>query len=118
MNIKRFFQSFRDAGRGFVYIWKHEQNFRLQCALGFIVVGWAMYLQVSKTEYVVLLGLILLVLLAEILNSVLEKFIDLLKPRLHHQVEVVKDVLAAMVLCMSLGAGIIGIIIFFPYIFG
>ncbi len=116
MNIKRLIQSFKDAVRGLLYVLKHEQNFRIQVVVGIVVLLVAWYVKVTKSEYIVLFMMIIFVLLLEILNSVLEKFIDLLKPRLHDQVAVVKDILAAMVLCASIGAALIGIIIFLPYI--
>jgi len=117
MNIKRLIQSFKDATRGLLYVLKHEQNFRIQVAIGVSVLAVAWYTKVTKSEYIVLLMMIIFVLLLEILNSVLEKFIDLLRPRLHHQVAIVKDILAAMVLCAALGAVVIGIIIFLPYVY-
>ena len=116
ISITSVFASFGHAWRGLRYVWKHEQNFRIQIVVGAIVISFAYIIAVSKAEYVVLIGLILLILLLEILNSALEKFIDVLKPRLDLQVGLVKDMLAAMVLCAALGATVIGIIIFIPYI--
>jgi undecaprenol kinase len=55
------------------------------------------------------------VLAMELLNTALEYFTDLLKPRLHHYVLVIKDTMAAAVLITSLGALIIGLIIFIPH---
>lgn len=59
--------------------------------------------------------LVVAVLAMELLNTALEYFADLLKPRLNHYVLVVKDVMAAAVLVTAMGALTIGLIIFLPH---
>jgi diacylglycerol kinase len=115
--LRRFFHSFTFAWRGVRYVFSHEQNFRIQLVISLVVVGAMVGFQVRRSEVVVLLLLILLILILELLNSALEKFADIVKPRLAIQVQVVKDILAAMVLIASLGAMVIGAIIFWPYVF-
>jgi diacylglycerol kinase len=51
----------------------------------------------------------------ELLNTALEYFTDLLKPRLHHYVSLIKDIMAAAVLLTALGSAVIGLIIFLPH---
>lgn len=116
MNLKRFTKSFGDASRGVVYVFKHEQNFRIQLFLGFIVVVLMFVFGLSRQEMIVILLLILLVLILELLNSAIEKFVDLIKPRLHYQAEAVKDIMAAAVFFASLGSLLVGAIVFGPYI--
>ena len=116
MNVKRFFKSFRDASRGIAYVFRHEQNFRLQLLFALVVSFLMFVFDLRTAEIIVILLLIFAVLILELLNSALEKFADILKPRLHYHIEVVKDIMAAMVLVASLGATAIGIIIFWPHI--
>jgi diacylglycerol kinase len=117
MDFKRFKKSFLDAWHGVVFVYKNEQNFRIQVISGVLIIVLMLVLQLRKTEMVVILLLILLVLILELLNSALEKFLDILKPRLQLQVALIKDIMAAMVLLASIGALIIGGLIFLPYIF-
>ncbi|MFH1947331.1 MAG: diacylglycerol kinase family protein [Candidatus Magasanikbacteria bacterium] len=117
MNLKRLIQSFKDAGRGVSYVFKHEQNFRIQLIMGFLVIGLALWLEVGRAELVLLLLLIFSVIGLELINSAVEKFADVLKPRLSFQIEIVKDIMAAVVLLASLVSIIIGVIIFWPYLF-
>ncbi len=117
MNLKRLLQSFKDAFRGVAYVFKHEQNFRIQLVLGVFVTIFAIWLKISRAELVLVFLLIFLVIGLELLNSAVEKFADVLKPRLSFQIEVIKDIMAAVVLLASLGAFLIGIIIFWPYLF-
>lgn len=114
--MKIFLQSFVYAYRGLCYVFRHEFNFRVQVAVSALVIIASLFLQIRRSEVIVIVFLIGLVLLLEILNSVQEKISDLLKPRLSGQVEVVKNMMAAMVFLASILAIIIGGIIFTPYI--
>jgi diacylglycerol kinase len=53
----------------------------------------------------------------ELLNSVVERFVDVVKPRIHHYAMDIKDIMAAAVFVASLGALIVGIVILGPHVF-
>ncbi|MCB9798948.1 diacylglycerol kinase family protein [Candidatus Nomurabacteria bacterium] len=108
--------SFAYAVLGMKYVYVHERNFRIQCWSALVVVACAFFFGLSPLEFVAILFLIMTVLILEMLNSALEKFVDILKPRLDLHVGVVKDIMAGMVLLSSLGAAIVGLIIFYPYV--
>ena len=115
MIIGRLKQSFTDAFHGLKYAFQNEQNFRVQTTVAIIVLGLAAIFPLKQWETILIVIMILVVLVTELLNTALERFTDLLKPRLHHYVGVVKDVMAGAVLLTSLGAVIIGLFIFLPY---
>ena len=114
--MKKFFNSIKYALRGLKFTFQHEQNFRIQIIAGTVVLCAMLYFQVRRAEMIVLLLIVMLVLLLELLNSALERFADLLKPRLLVHVETVKNIMAAMVLLASVFSLIIGAIIFTPYV--
>ena len=116
MSLRRLLKSFKDAFRGLKHVFKSEQNFRIQALLGLLVFIAAVFLPLRSWEVILLILLILLVLLVEILNTAFEYFSDLLKPRLHHYVYVVKDIMAGAVLLTSLVALAVGAIIFYPHL--
>ncbi len=116
MNLKRLFQSFRDAGRGVKIVFQNEQNFRLQFFLSILIIFLMYFFPLSKSERIVVIMLIALVLILELLNSAVERLVDLFKPRLSWQVEMIKDIMAAAVLLASFGSLIIGLVIFWPYV--
>lgn len=70
----------------------------------------------STLERVILLLAIASVLVLELLNSMIERLVDLVKPRLHGYVRDIKDLMAAAVLVASLFALAVGSIIFFPHV--
>lgn len=116
MSLRRLLNSFADALRGLKHVFQSEQNFRIQILFGALVLVAAIYFPLPNWQVIVLILLILLVLLVEILNTVFEYFSDLLKPRLHHYVGVIKDIMAGAVLLTSLVALVVGVIIFYPYL--
>lgn len=116
MNLSHFHHSLRYAWTGITYVFTHEQNFRIQLGVGALVVVAMFLFSLSRGEMVVVLLLIFLVLILELLNTALETFADLLKPRLSFHIEVVKNIMAAMVLVAGIGAMLIGTIIFFPHV--
>ncbi len=117
VNLKSLIKSFKYAYKGIRYVFRHEQNFRLQVFAALVVIILMFVFGVSRNEAIVLLLLVMLVLVLELINTAFEKMIDVLKPKIHHYVEVIKDIMAAMVFLASLGAFVIGLMIFWPYIF-
>lgn len=115
VSLHRLLQSFRDALRGVVYVFKNEQNFRIQFVIALLVIAAVIYFPLHSWEVVLLVLLMVMVLTMELLNSAVERLSDLLKPRLHHYVGTIKDMMAAAVLITSLGALIVGVIIIWPY---
>ena len=115
LNVRQFFQSFRDAARGISYVFKTEQNFRVQIIAGLGALTLAWFFRLPRWQIIFVILLIGAVLAMELLNTVVEHMVDLVKPRLHHYVMVIKDIAAAAALITSIGALLIGIIIFAPY---
>jgi diacylglycerol kinase len=115
VSLRRMLKSFAHAGQGLVYVFKSEQNFRIQVAAGFVVLALALLFPLKNWEVILVVLLILIVWLIEILNTAFEYFSDLFKPRLHHYVHMVKDIMAGAVLLTSVVALIIGVIIFWPH---
>lgn len=104
------------ALRGIGYTYRNEVNFRIQVFFGLIVFFLSFVLQMKVSEKIILVMMIAFVLVLELINTTIEMFLDLLKPRLSPQVEMVKDIAAGAVLLASVGSFVVGCIIFIPYI--
>ncbi|EKD42858.1 MAG: hypothetical protein ACD_72C00552G0002 [uncultured bacterium] len=115
MIVKNLCSSFAAALRGLKFTFQNERSFRLQILAAIFVIILTIIFPLKVSEVILIILLIAAVLTIELFNTALEYFADLLKPRLHHYVLVVKDVMAAAVLTTSLGALIIGLIIFLPH---
>lgn len=114
-SVRRFFKSFADAGRGLRYVFKQEQNFRVQLLAAVILVCLIIFLPLRLWETVLLVMLIMMVLTMELLNTAFEHFTDLFKPRIHPYAGLIKDIMAGAVLITSIGALIIGYLILMPH---
>lgn len=115
LSIGRLVKSFSDAFRGIVYVFKNEQNFRIQITVGILILWAIFYFPLRTWETILLILLTIMVLTMELVNSALEHFADIFKPRLHPFVGTIKDIMAGATLLTSLGAFIIGYIILSPY---
>lgn len=114
--IIRFKKSFIHAIRGLGYVIRHEKNFQNELAVAVVVIGCMVYFRVSRAEMIILFLVIAGVLVMELFNTVVERVVDILKPRIHPYARLIKDLMAASVLVSSILAMIIGFIIFLPYI--
>ena len=114
-SLKKFFRSFSYAVNGLIKIFKEEHSFRVQILIGIAVLLLSFLFQIKVWELIVVILVISLILIFELINSVIERFADILKPRLHPFVENTKDMMAAVVLILSIAAALIGLLIFIPY---
>ncbi|MBT4153399.1 MAG: diacylglycerol kinase [Candidatus Magasanikbacteria bacterium] len=112
----RLYTSMRHAMRGLHTVFVTEANFRMQLIFGLAALAGVIVFPLQKMETIVVFMLIAFVLTLEVVNSALERFLDVLKPRLSYQVEAVKDMLAGAVLVGSFFSLIIGMLIFLPHI--
>ena len=116
-NLRIFFRSFRYALKGLRHAFRCEQSFRVELSIAFLVVALMLLLRVNRFEAIVLTLVIANVLVLELLNTVLEQFIDALKPRIHYFVGLMKDLMAAAVLVAALAAIAVGLAVFLPHLF-
>lgn len=116
--LASFTRSLRHAINGLAYAFRNEKNFQYEIVVAFLVFGAMIYYKVTPSEMIVLFLAVMGVLVMELLNTVMERIADILKPRIHPYVRVIKDLMAASVLVSSLLAVIVGMIIFIPYVFG
>jgi len=114
--LRQFGESFSYALRGLRYVISHEKNFQNEVLIGLLVTMGMIYFRVTRAEAVALFLVIMTVLVLEILNTVMERVVDILKPRVHPYARLIKDLMAAGVLVTSIVAVIIGLLIFLPYI--
>jgi len=110
----RVLLSFKYAFKGITHALREEQNMRVHFLAVAVVVVLAIFFQVSAIEAIVLVVVAALVIMAELINTALERVVDVIKPRMHPYAKSIKDMQAAMVLMASLAALVVGLIIFLP----
>ncbi len=110
----RLFKSILYAGRGLAKTWRQEGNFRFEGLATAVVFAVAWFLRFDATAFAILAVTCGLVLALEVVNTMIERLSDLLKPRLDHYVKEIKDLSAAAVFVGSLVSIIVGLCLFVP----
>lgn len=111
-----FVANFLNALRGIVYCIKTEKHMRVHMFFAVLAVGLSWYLQISTIEWLLIILVITLVITLEIINSAIERTVDLYTLEEHPLARVAKDAAAGAVLIAALSALIIGAVVFLPKI--
>lgn len=114
MKKNRLLSSFRFAWQGIVHAMQRERNFRLHALAAVVVILAASVTKLSSTEWILIILCISGVISLELINSALERVVDLASPTIHELAKQAKDLSAAAVLVFALASAIIGILIFLP----
>ncbi|MEK7634434.1 MAG: diacylglycerol kinase family protein [Patescibacteria group bacterium] len=115
--MKKFRDSFEYAFNGLKEILISEKNFKTMFLIALAVIFAMFYFPTNYLDKAILLTVIFSVLILELINNVVEKIMDFLQSNQDERVKIIKDLMAAIVLLASIGAVIIGLIIFWPYFF-
>ena len=111
-HLRRIPASFRYAWRGLWHVLRTEHNLRIHLAATLLAVVLAILLHISEVEWAVLALTIGFVIFSEVLNSVIEDFLDVIHPSQHESVRRIKDVLAGAVLFSAFIALVVGVLLF------
>ena len=102
------------AAKGFWILITSEHSIIAQTSIGIImtIIGFLMHL--SATEWMFQIMAIGLILVAESLNTAIEKMADFIHPEYHKQIGRIKDISAGAAFFAAIIAVIIGLIIYVP----
>lgn len=113
---EKFSKSVGHAIDGIEYTINKERNIKLEILAAIIVSVAGFILKITLTEWLVMLLVISMVLSLELINTAIERCVDLVTKDYHDLAKVAKDASAGAVFMMSLFSIIIGIVIFLPKI--
>jgi len=111
----RLLKAFGFAISGFWAAFQTERNLRIHLCAAVLVVFCGLFFQVTRIEWALLAIVISSVIAAELFNTALERTLDRISPEYHPLIGQAKDLAAAAVLMLSLGAVVVGLIIFLPH---
>jgi diacylglycerol kinase (ATP) len=112
--ISQLVRSFGYAVKGIVAAVRSEQNLRIHLVAMIAVSVAGVKLQVSTTEWLVLVLCFGIVIGAELVNSAIEKLVDLVSPDHNAKAGLIKDIAAGAVLVVAIAAAVAGGFIFLP----
>ena len=116
INFKKLYSAFKVALRGLGLVIREEQTFKIQVGIGALVVFFMFYFPLTALERTVLILSIVLVLSLELINSQIERILDLLQPNFDPKIRRIKDLSASAVLVVAIGSAFVGLLIFLPHV--
>ena len=111
-----FMNSLTHALHGLLHIVEHERNARVHLASAILAFLLGVVLKVSATELAAVFFAVILVFLAEIFNTAIERTLDLIDIEENPRIKLIKDMAAGAVLVATGAAVLIGVAIFAPYL--
>ena len=110
--------SFRHAFSGLGFMLRTQHNAWLHAVATLLAVAAGVALGLGGADWKWLVLTIVMVWVAETMNTAFEHLCDVVSPDYHASVKVAKDVAAAAVLICAFGAVVMAWLIFAPYLFG
>lgn len=106
--------SFRYAFEGWWYALRTQRNAWIHAVVSIVVFAMGLWLGIGRLEWALIILAVMIVWMAEFMNTSLEAIIDMVMPEYHPLAKVAKDVAAAAVLVGALGSILIGLLILGP----
>ncbi|MCA1031792.1 diacylglycerol kinase family protein [Bacillus timonensis] len=112
----RLLNSFSYAWNGIKYSVIKERNLQIHLCLTLLVLLLGFIFSISVYEWIILILLIGGMLSLELMNTAIERVVDLVTLEEHRLAKIAKDTSAGAVFVFAIISVIIGLIIFFPYL--
>ena len=113
-SIKKRIQSFGHAFAGISHVLRSQHNAWIHALATGIVVLLGLWLGVSATDWALLILAMMVVWVAEFINTAIEATVDLKTDEYHPLAGMAKDVAAGAVLIAAVGAVFVGLLILGP----
>ncbi|MER1986108.1 MAG: diacylglycerol kinase family protein [Solibacillus sp.] len=113
MNVRKFIRSFGYAVEG-ITTGVREQNLRFHLLSMVIVIIAGLLTGLSVIEWMIVVLLFALMIGMELMNTAIERVVDLTSPDIHPLAKQAKDIAAGAVLVFACASVIIGLLIFLP----
>lgn len=108
--------SFKNAFAGLKWAITTQPNFRIHITLALAAIALGVYFGISNIEMTIIIFTIVLGLSGEMINTAIESVTDLVTTEWRKEAKIAKDVSAGMMLLVAVGAVIVAISIFGPYL--
>ncbi len=111
MKHQNLLSSFFNAFQGIVFAVRKERNMRIHISVALLAIAASLYFKVEIWELMFVFTAIFLVLVTEMINTALERVVDLSTRKYHHLAHTAKNVAAGAVLFATIFAiGVAGLV--------
>ncbi len=118
MGSSNLIESFRHAFEGIAKAIELERNLKIHFAIGGVVLGLSMFLDVPREDVLWLIFAVFSVIGAELINSLVEGLMDVYSKDFDPMIKFVKDVSAGIVLWYSMFSVVVGVVVLGKAFFG
>ncbi|MCE9787143.1 diacylglycerol kinase [Shewanella chilikensis] len=115
--LKRIFRATGFSIKGLYSAWKHEAAFRQEAVLALLMIPLALYLDLTKTEKLLLIATVFIVIITELLNSAIEAVVDRVGDEIHPLSGQAKDIASAAVFISLCLCGLTWAVVIWPLVF-
>jgi diacylglycerol kinase len=106
--------SFGYAFAGLRHTYRTQRNFRIHLVIAILALAAGLLFGLSWLEWALIAVMVVVVLSAEMANTMVEALVDLVTQERHDLAEVAKDVSAGVVLLTAMGSVVVGALVFLP----
>ena len=112
-----FYKSLLYSIKGFFWMLKSERNFQLEVLALIVNLFLIVYFKLNSTDVALILLVCFLVLIAETINTAIEKICDFVEPNFNKKIGLIKDISAGAVILATLLSIIVGVLVYSKYFF-
>lgn len=110
--LQRITKSFRHAFAGITYVFTSQRNMQIHLVVALSVLILSVLLQVPKVQLLLVFFSVVFVMCMELMNTAIERTVDLVTSDYHPLAKIAKDVAAGAVLFAAIFAFMIGLYVF------
>ena len=116
MPLRKWIESANYAIEGILHAAKTERHLRYHFYAAVLILLLSLILSITRSEFIAIAIVAIIVLSVEMLNTAIEATVDIIFKEYDNRAKIIKDIAAGAVLTASIGAAVVGYIIFLPYL--
>lgn len=116
MKNNNFFDAWKNAFSGIIYAVTTQSNIKKQLIIAVAVMLISLFFDLNKAEFLCLMFTVVLIIVAEMINTAIETVVDLYTDLYHPKAKIAKDVGAGAVVIAAINAVIVAYFLFFEKI--
>lgn len=113
MKVRTIIDNFNYAVSGIIAAIKTEKSMKIHYIIALLVLLSSLFFDFNRTEFLLLLFAVSLVVISEMINTAIERTIDMITKDYHPLARLAKDIAAGAVLIATLNSLIVGYLLFF-----
>lgn len=111
-----FIEAWENAFNGIIYAVTTQGNIKKQLVIAVVVMIISLFFNLTRAEFLCLMFTIILIIIAEMINTAIETVVDLYTDLYHPKAKIAKDVGAGAVVIAAINALIVAYFLFFDKI--